>query len=189
MSGFALHLLRHGAPEVPGLLMGRTDGAPTPDGITACIRQATRISFTRLVSSDLSRTTLAARAVGKVHGVPVREDARWRELDFGVWDGLPPSQVDPETIGQFWNDPDAHPPPGGELWSSLVARVSEAIDDLDQAPTLVITHGGAMRAALAVLFGFDHPALWAFDLPCASLLSIQIWPGQPRSAQIIGLRR
>ena len=32
MSGFALHLLRHGAPATPGLLMGRTDGAPTHDG-------------------------------------------------------------------------------------------------------------------------------------------------------------
>ena len=30
MSGFALHLLRHGAPETPGLLMGRTDGYYTP---------------------------------------------------------------------------------------------------------------------------------------------------------------
>ena len=27
MTPFALHLLRHGAPEQPGLLMGRTDGA------------------------------------------------------------------------------------------------------------------------------------------------------------------
>ena len=33
MTSFALPLLRHGAPETPGLLMGRTDGAPTPAGV------------------------------------------------------------------------------------------------------------------------------------------------------------
>ena len=37
MSGSVLHLLRHGAPETPGLLMGRTDGVPTPQGIAACV--------------------------------------------------------------------------------------------------------------------------------------------------------
>ena len=39
MAEFLLHLLRHGAPETPGLLMGRTDGLPTPEGIAACMAQ------------------------------------------------------------------------------------------------------------------------------------------------------
>jgi hypothetical protein len=38
VSAFRLHLLRHGAPEVPGLLLGRTDAAPTGAGVAACGR-------------------------------------------------------------------------------------------------------------------------------------------------------
>lgn len=45
-----------------------------------------------------------------------------------------------------------------------------------------------MRAALAVLCGFDSRQSWAIDLPYASLLSVRVWPGETRAAQIIGLR-
>jgi len=54
-------------------------------------------------------------------------------------------------------------------------------------PTLVVAHGGAMRAALALLCGFTQSQLWAFDLPYGALLSLRAWPGPPRSAQIMGL--
>ncbi len=187
MTGFALHLLRHGAPETPGLLMGRTDGAPTPAGIAACATQAADLVIERLIASDLCRSRAAGEAIGQAHGLPLTIDPRWRELDFGDWDGLASSVVDPQALGRFWDDPDASPPPGGERWSALVARVSAAIGDLAPVPTLVVTHGGTMRAALHILCGFDQPQLWAFDLPYAARLSLRVWPGEPTSAQIIGL--
>jgi alpha-ribazole phosphatase len=189
MTGFLLHLLRHGAPEIPGRMMGWTDGAPTEAGIAACIEQAEGLEIERLISSDLGRARLAGDAIAGLTGNPLTIDRRWRELDFGAWDGKASAEIDPAALGHFWNDPDASPPPGGERWSQLVGRVAEAIHDLPPRPTLVVTHGGAMRAALASLCGFEQRQLWAFDLPYASLLSLQVWPGEPPSAQIIGLWR
>jgi alpha-ribazole phosphatase len=189
MSSFALHLLRHGAPETPGLLMGRTDGAPTPAGIAACAVQAAGLGIERIVASDLRRSRAAGEAISEASSLPLIIDPRWRELDFGDWDGLASSDVDREALGRFWDDPDANPPPGGERWSALVARVSAAITDLPPVPTLVVTHGGAMRAALHVLCGFDQGQLWAFDLPYAARLSLSVWPGDPINAQIAGLTR
>jgi len=187
VSGFALHLLRHGAPETPGLLMGRTDGSPTAAGIAACAAQAGGLGIERLIASDLRRSRDAGEVIGDAIGVPLAIDPRWRELDFGDWDGGPASAVDAQALGRFWDDPDTNPPPGGERWSALVARVSAAIADLSPVPTLVVTHGGAMRAALHHLCGFDQRQLWAFDLPYAALLSLRVWPGERRSAQIAGL--
>jgi len=187
MSGFLLHLLRHGAPEQPGLLMGRTDGAPCPTGIAACVEQVAEIPFAAIVASDLGRASAAAQAIGAQRALPVTVDPRWRELDFGAWDGLAPAAIDNEAMGRFWNDPDACPPPQGERWSALTARVSDALDTLPARDTLIVTHGGAIRAALAVLFGFDQRHLWAFDLPYGALLSLRVWRGTPRSAQITGL--
>lgn len=187
MTAFALHLLRHGAPETPGLLMGRTDGVPTADGIAACVARVEDLGIEHLVASDLRRSRAAGEAIGEAARVPLTIDPRWRELDFGDWDGQPSSAVDPDALGRFWNDPDAKPPPGGERWSSLLTRVSAAIEDLAPAPTLVVTHGGTMRAALHVLCGFDQRQLWAFDLPYAALLSLRVWPGAPACAQIAGL--
>lgn len=187
MTGFALHLLRHGAPETPGLLMGRTDGAPTSAGIAACAAQAAGLDVERLVASDLRRSRTAGETIGAATGLPLVVDPRWRELDFGDWDGRASSDVDPDALGRFWDDPDANPPPGGERWSGLVARVAAAIGDLAPVPTLVVTHGGTMRAALHMLCGFDQRQLWAFDLPYAARLSLTVWPDEPISAQIVGL--
>ena len=187
MTGFALHLLRHGAPATPGLLMGRTDGAPTEAGIAACAARAEGLGIDRLVASDLRRCRVAGEAIGRAAGLSLAVDRRWRELNFGDWDGQAASVIDREALGRFWDDPDAYPPPGGESWSALVARVSAAIDELAPVPTLVITHGGAMRAALHILCGFDQRQLWAFDLPYAARLSLNVWPGERPSAQIAGL--
>lgn len=188
MTSFTLHLLRHGAPEQPGLFMGSSDGAPSADGLRACVEQAADLAVERLVSSDLQRCARAAEVIGQVLTAPIEPDPRWRELDFGDWEGLAASALDPDALGRFWTDPDANPPPGGERWSSLVARVSGAIDALDPVDTLVVTHGGAMRAALHHLCGFAQPRLWAFGLPYGALLSFRVWRGEEPGAQIIGLR-
>ena len=187
MTGFALHLLRHGAPETPGLLMGRTDGVPTPAGIAACAAQAAGLGLERIVASDLHRSRAAGEAIGAALGLPLTVDPRWRELDFGEWDGCASGAVDPDALGRFWDDPDANPPPGGERWSALVARVAAALADLAPVPTLVVAHGGSMRAALHILCGFDQRQLWVFDLPYAARLSLQVCPGEPMNAQIVGL--
>jgi alpha-ribazole phosphatase len=188
VTGFALHLLRHGAPETPGLLMGRTDGAPTEAGIAACVAQAEGLGIECLVASDLWRCRAAGEAIGSAVDLPLTSDRRWRELDFGDWDGMAVNAVDDGAFGRFVDDPDANPPPGGERWSALVARIVAAIADLAPVPALVVTHGGAMRAALHVLCSFDQRRLWAFDLPYAALLSLRVWPGERPSAQIVGLR-
>lgn len=187
MSSFPLHLLRHGAPIEAGRLMGRTDGVPSVEGIAACVDQVEDLAIDAVISSDLWRAHEAACAVARPRALTVAIDARWRELDFGAWDGRLAAEIDGQALGRFWNDPDAHPPPDGERWSALVERVDAAIRDLASRPTLVATHAGAMRAVLAVLCGFDHRQIWAIDLPYAALLSLRVWPGERPSAQIVGL--
>lgn len=188
MTPFLLHLLRHGAPETPGLLMGRTDGAPTAAGIAACRDKAAGLRVETIACSDLARARLAAEAIGAHHGQVVRVDPRWRELDFGAWDGLSPDAIDADALSHFHDDPDAAPPPDGERWSALVARIASAIAAMDGGDRLIVTHGGAMRAALAHLCGFSQPQLWAIDLPYAALLTLRLWPGERPMAQIVGLQ-
>lgn len=191
MSHFALHLLRHGEPEGAGALIGRTDAAPTVAGIAACVEQARDLAPEVLVASDLSRARLAGEAISVASQVPLSIDPRWRELDFGAWDGLAPAAVDGAALARFWDDPDVHAPPGGECWAALMHRVAAAIGDLAARPTLVVTHAGAMRAALAMLCGFGLRQTWALDLPYNAVLSLRVWPtggsGQQPTAQIAGL--
>lgn len=186
MSGLLLHLMRHGAPERAGLLLGHADEPALPSESAKCVARAKALEFTRVVSSDLIRTLTPARTIAATSQMEHRIDADWREHDFGEWTARAPHEIDGEAYARFWDDPDAHAPPGGERWSDLQARVLRAISALNE-PALVITHGGAMRAALSVLCGMDHRQVWAFDLPCASVLTLRVWPGEQPAAQIVGL--
>jgi alpha-ribazole phosphatase len=181
-----VHLLRHGPPVRTGLLLGHTnEPALNPD----CPKMWARVeglAIAQVVASDLSRASAQAANLAHHIGVPFSPDAGWRELDFGAWDGLAAEVVDGAALARFWNDPEAHPPPAGERWSRLCARVAASLADLT-SQTLVVTHAGAMRAALAVLTGLDHRGVWALDLPYRALLSLRIWPGKPASGQVIGL--
>lgn len=185
MSGILVHLMRHGAPEIPGLLLGHRDDPPLPSGTALCIDNAQPLEFERVLSSDLARAQVPARAIAGVRDVPHASDPRWRELDFGAWTGHAPGEVDPVAHARFWDDPEVHFPPEGERWSQLRRRVGQALAGIE-APTLVVTHAGAMRAALAEMFHMEHRQVWAFDLPCSSVISLRMWPGE--AAQIVGLK-
>jgi len=186
MTGFALHLMRHGAPVGAGRLLGHRDAAPRPQGVAACLKRASGFAFGQVISSGLTRASAPAEAIAQTHGVDHIVDPRWQELDFGDWDGADPAAIASPRLDAFWDDPEANPPPGGESWSALVARLGAALDGL-AAPTLVLTHAGAMRAALTCLLGLTYRQGWTLDLPYGAVLSLRIAAGSPRFAQITGL--
>lgn len=186
MSGHVVYLLRHGPPVRPGLLLGHTDDLPLDVECPILAERVSGLPAARIVTSDMSRTRLQAAHLARQMGVPLIRDPCWRELNFGEWEGLAPETIAESALSRFWDDPDGNPPPGGESWSELRARVSSALTRIDNQ-TLVVTHAGAMRAALSVLTGLDHRGVWAIDLPYRALLTLRIWSTQPASGQVIGL--
>lgn len=182
-----LHLMRHGVTARAGHLNGRSDVPVTAAGLASCVAAAASIGFARVVTSDLARARDCAVAVAGVAEVPVSTDARWRELHFGEWDGRHPDALDPERLAAFWADPDGAAPPGGERWSTLTTRVRAALESLTP-DTLVLTHAGAIRAALAVACGLDSRQVWMFDLPYAATVTLRRWPGAAPVTQIAALR-
>lgn len=187
MNSFLLHMMRHGAPASPGRMHGHNDVAPTEAGIAHCIEQAQLIDFDHIYSSDLTRASTPAAIIAAHSGHELRTDARWRELDFGAWNGVDPATIDPQALARFWANPDSNPPPGGERWCDIVERVTQAVDAVPPRPTLVIAHAGAMRAAVSAICGFSLRQCWALDLPYGAVLSLRIWEDERRSGQIVAL--
>lgn len=167
-------------------MIGHSDAPADPDAMRLCVERARGLDFARLVTSDLARAFAPGAMIAAERAVPHRADPRWRELHFGAWEGLVPAAVPQEALGRFWDDPDLSPPPGGERWAELCTRVAEAVGDIAE-PTLVISHAGAIRAALVALCGFAYRHAWAIDLPYGALVSLRVWPGKRSSAQITGL--
>jgi len=168
-----LHLVRHGETAASDRLIGRTDVALSDAGRGQLDRQALRLDFDALVTSPLQRTRLPAEQLAAARGTPLRVDADWAELDFGDWDGrlhaeLRGDAVTGAALAAIYLSPDAAGAPGGESWRQLEARTARALRRLlDERPdgrALVSTHGGPIRAALALICAIPFANLWAFRI-------------------------
>ena len=146
-------LLRHAATVAPQVCQGvRHDTPLSEEGKRQVEEAATRLGgFDRCVVSPLGR----ARATAAVaFGGATEVDPRWRERDFGAWEGRDWADVIGEVPSEARRDVVAYlavTPEGAEPWASVTRRVGEALDELGQAAgtSLVVTHGGPVRAAVA----------------------------------------
>jgi broad specificity phosphatase PhoE len=102
-------------------------------------------------SSDLLRARATAEIVAGLAGLPVRLDARLREVDVGEWSGLTWREVEeryPEGAARRlagetgWER--------GEDFDEMAQRVVRALRDIaarhDGGRVLVVTHGGPIAA-------------------------------------------
>lgn len=154
--GSVIVLLRHAATTGAGVCQGARHDLPlSEEGRRQAHEAARRLGpVDRCVVSPLGR----AQATAAVLGVPPQVDLRWRERDFGVWEGRGWSQVLEEVPPEARDDVTAYlryTPPRGEPWSRVGARVGEALDELANlgGVTLVVTHGGPIRIAVAHALG------------------------------------
>lgn len=160
-----LGFLRHG--EVAGaahVYRGRSDAPLTPHGhaqMHAALAAMPR--WGAIVSSPARRCLDFACEAAAERGIACSVDPDWRELDFGAWEDLRPDEAaarDADFHAAFVRDPRRCAPPGGETLDALDARVNAALGRLGEsarAPTLVVTHAGAMRAVLAQVLGLSDP--------------------------------
>lgn len=104
-----------------------------------------------IYSSDLARARETAQIVADRLGLPVALDRRLREVDVGEWSGMTAAEVElsyPDGMrrrlagGTGWE--------GGERYEEMAERVVAALHEIAAAESgsvLVVSHGGAMRAA------------------------------------------
>lgn len=123
----------------------------------------------RLVCTPLTRTQLTAAAIMRA-GYPAQTpeiDGAFVEQDFGDFQGMPISDFDSRAQGArhpFWPVHAAETPPGGESFDAMIARVGAGLERLRAEAagkdTIIVSHGGAIRAACAHALGMSaHQAL------------------------------
>jgi broad specificity phosphatase PhoE len=123
------------------------------------------IGVSALYSSDLKRAAQTAELLGGKLGFEPVLDARLRERNIGVWQGLTQKEMEgwyPAEYQQFRADPDAYRMPQGESRKEVRERMLAAFADIlkqDKGETVaVISHSTAINALLAeivhtVVFG------------------------------------
>jgi len=157
-----IYLSRHGETDwnAEGRWQGHTDKPLNDNGRGQARALAETLRGTGLagvVTSDLLRARETAEIVAAALGLPIDYvDPDLRERTIGVFEGLTREECERLHPGHWaaWIER-REPPPGAEGHASLGARVTGAIARAAERikrsdlPLLLVTHGGAMRAALA----------------------------------------
>ena len=107
-------------------------------------------------TSDLGRAVDTAEIAFAGSGIPIHQDPRLRECNYGTLNGMPVSQLEAERSRRI-----DEPFPGGESYRQVVHRVQGFLDDLsrtfDGARIVVIGHS-TTRWALDHLLSVVPPA-------------------------------
>jgi alpha-ribazole phosphatase len=177
----SIDLLRHGDTGQRSY-RGQLDDALSEQG-WAQLREAVKgHDWDIVVSSSLQRCAAFAQELARARGLPLRLDTRLAEYHFGRWQGVPIEDIAKEqgdALANFWADPVAHPPPGGETFDAFRGRLGAALDDVASEAVgqrvLVVTHGGAIRLLRCLVENRSYGDMAGIDVPHASLYRL-LWP-------------
>ncbi len=168
-------LIRHALvhPQALNFLYGTNDVAICEPTMAADTNRYAALAArlprdARFIATPLSRTQLTAAAIfaAGYPAQPLDIEPDLIEQNFGHWQGTPIDEFNnraPDQRHPFWPIHAAEIPPGGESFADMINRVGAVLNRLASAPEqniIIISHGGAIRAAIAHALGLTpHQAL------------------------------
>lgn len=154
--------VRHGETNenVAMVIQGQLLGTLSPSGQQQIARlglQLTDRQFDVAYCSDLERCRQTAAAITQYHpDLPVQYDPRLRERSMRPFEGRKFVDIDWD-----WrlDSQLQHKTPEGETWQDVLDRTASFLNETYQRhagqEVLVVTHGGPLRAMLALIAGGD----------------------------------
>lgn len=142
-------------------------------------RQARRLGIRRIITSPLQRARETARIAARYVPAFVHGDGALCEVNYGVATGctLEELRLIDERLARRWQD---------QPWQVRFTTSHGALEDLADAvqsmlaseqaaaiPTLCITHGHVIRAALTVTRQQSAADFWRTDVPAGSIWHLQ----------------
>ncbi len=137
------------------------------------------------VCTPLSRTRLTAEAIFRAGypPQPLEVVPDLIEQNLGQWQGLPHAELPARLVQKphpFWPLAGDELPPGGESMVQVIGRVGAALEHLatDRAgeDVVVVSHGGAIRAAVAHAIGISATNALHLSVHNLGLTRLERWP-------------
>jgi len=175
-----IDLIRHGEPVGGNRLRGTQDDPLSEQGWQQMWQSVGECrDWSSVVTSPLQRCRHFADSLAEKLDVEAQINDGFREIGFGIWEGKTTRELmadDPGALQRYWKDPNAHAPSGAEKLSDFTARVHGAweqlIDTQARSHTLLVCHGGVIRAILVKVLGMPVERIWSFDVPYANVTRI-----------------
>lgn len=158
-----IYLVRHGETEanVTNTIQGQSDVPLNENGRLQARLAGERFGkmpFDVILSSDLSRAAVTARAIGGDREIIYTPELR--EWDLGAWVGMTLAECAekyPQEMTDFRSGSLEAQVPEGESRREFFARAERVLQGIISAhpgkTVLCVTHGGVLRAMFNVIFG------------------------------------
>lgn len=170
-----IFIARHGQTDwntVPKV-QGMTDIPLNQCGIEQAHELASYIKnqnlhFDKILCSPLIRAAETARIVSDENGIPLQEEVRLIEQNFGKWEGwecVSGDKTKPFHLAkqQFFDSYE-----GGESMARMAQRIFNLLDELKDLPVeenwLLVTHGGIARMINSYFFDMTNEEFASFSL-------------------------
>lgn len=154
---------RHAPAAVEGICYGRSNVPLTVAAGPASelvIERLGDAKMSAIWSSPMARARDLATQISLRLGVPMQVDARLSEIDFGLWEGLPFSEIERRDRARFlrWQaNWEVLPAPGGESLHQLQDRAEAWYKgrqtEFEGLSVLVVSHAGVIRSLRAHMTG------------------------------------
>ena len=173
--------IRHGETvwNLEGREMGQKDSPLTPKGGAQADALSTRlagVTFQALYSSDLGRALDTARCIAKKHEIDVVPDARLRERNMGIFEGLTIPEMreqHPDVRREYEQTGGSFVIPNGESGDQRQARSVACFEELAQRHVgetiVIVTHGGVLAGVFQHVLGLPFESGRSFKRSNASL--------------------
>ena len=131
-------------------------------------------------ASPLRRARETAEAIARPHGLPVETHPGFREMGFGVWEGLTGDEVRarfPEAYRGWREDPGQATWPGAEPLVEVRARAVAALAELraryDGRRVCLVAHGITKRVLILEALGLPLDRLWSFHVSYSGISELE----------------
>ncbi|HLD08939.1 MAG TPA: alpha-ribazole phosphatase family protein, partial [Methylophilaceae bacterium] len=168
---------RHTSPDIASsVCYGQSDidvAANFPEELALIKHKLAEIKPAICFTSPSLRCTKLAQAL---NSGAVIEDKRLMELDFGDWELRPWDTIPRDAFDHWAHDHVNQAPPNGETFNQLHQRATQFLMEVNansaQAPIVVVTHGGVIRALLAEALGLTLMNVFRIQIDYCSVTQL-----------------
>ena len=179
-----LILVRHGETvhNAAGIAQGWNDSALSERGerqVRAAAQRLAAFGANAIYSSPLGRAMSTAAIISEAIGLEVRPLDGFREMGYGRWEGqsfLDVRAADREIYERWIDDADC-PCPEGESHNDVRRRIERAMERIEGARPVLVTHGTAIRIAATRLMNVPIMSSRHFAQDNAAL-NVFLWRGE-----------
>ena len=112
--------------------------------------------------SPLDRAVATAAPLAAAHGLTPIQDAHFREINFGEWEGMTSEEISAKygkEFDEFLKNPEEMPFSGEGSFKNVEKRIAKGFEKILEGKNgksiAVVTHGGIIRIAVKYLLGIE----------------------------------